>query len=311
MRRIIAVVSVAVALGLAIVWVNGGFTVFAAWAVDQQRAFQNTIALSLRAVRGGEVGATLALVTACFAYGLAHAAGPGHGKVLIGGYGFARQVPVMRLSLIAFAASIGQALTAIALVYAGVLILNLSREKMIGVTEQVFAPVSYAAIVAIGLWLVWRGVRRLRVEGEPHHHDHGHEGHDHSHAGHAGHDATCSSCGHAHGPTLDQIDRANSPREALALITGIAIRPCTGALFVLITTWQMGIAMVGIIGTFAMAVGTAVITIGTGLAATGLRGGLLANAIGSPRGAQIASGVEIIAGLVVVVLAGGLLLRAI
>jgi len=302
MRRIIAWAALAVILGLVLIWYSGGVSQLGAWAADQQRAFQNTIAKALRGARAGEKGAVLALVTACFVYGFAHAAGPGHGKVLIGGYGFARKVPMLRLSLIALAASLGQAVTAVLMVYAGVLILNLSREAMVGVTEEFFAPVSYAAIVAIGLWLMWRGAGRFRKGGD------GAHGHDHDHSGH---DEVCESCGHAHGPTLQQMDKVNSLREAVALIAGIAIRPCTGALFVLIITWQMGIAMIGVLGAFAMAIGTAAITISVGLASTGLRGGVLAGVAGSAQGARIAAGVEVIAGCVVVVLAGGLLLRAI
>ncbi|MGC1496274.1 MAG: hypothetical protein WA790_10720 [Sulfitobacter sp.] len=295
MQRILTWAVLAVIACLALIWFTGGFAQVSVWAADQQRDFQNTIATALRGARAGEAGAVLALVSACFAYGLAHAAGPGHGKVLIGGYGFARKIPMLRLSLIALAASLGQAVTAIALVYAGVLVLNLSRQAMIGVTEQIFAPASYAAIVAVGLWLVWRGIRRLREK--PAHK-------------HVGADDVCASCGHAHGPSLEQVDQANSAREIAALIVGIAIRPCTGALFVLIITWQMGIAMIGILGTFAMAIGTAAVTIGVGLTATGLRGGVLAGLADSARGAQIAALVEVVAGCVVVLLAGGLLWRA-
>lgn len=292
MRWIVTAAALVAVVALSGLWVSGGFVPLGQWAADQQRAFQNTIAIALRSARSGEPGAVSALISACFAYGLAHAAGPGHGKVLIGGYGFARKVPMLRLSVIALAASVGQALTAIALVYAGVLILNLSREAMVGVTEQIFAPASYVAIVAIGLWLMWRGMRRTSPNGQ------------------ASSDA-CASCGHAHGPTLDQVDQTNTLRAAGALIAGIAIRPCTGALFVLIITWQMGIAWIGVLGALAMALGTAVITIAVGLGASGLRGGILANVVNSNRGAQIAAAVEFTAGGVVVLVAGGLLLRAI
>lgn len=300
MRRVVTLAALAAISVLFWVWFSGGFMQLSQWAADQQRAFQNTIATTLRATRVGEAGAILALVTACFAYGLAHAAGPGHGKVLIGGYGFARKVSMVRLSLIALAASLGQAVTAVILVYAGVLVLNLSRQVMVGVTEKIFAPASYAAITAVGLWLLWRGLRRLRAANTPA------QGH-----GPSDHGEVCASCGHAHGPTLHQVEKATSLSETLVLIAGIAIRPCTGALFVLIITWQMGIALVGIAGAFAMALGTALITIGVGLAATGLRGGVLAGAIGSARGTQIAAVVEVVAGGVVVAIAGGLLLRAI
>lgn len=296
MRRVLSFVALALLLVLGLLWMTGAFDRLGYWAAQQQRGFQDTIALSLRAARAGEAGAVLALLGACFAYGLAHAAGPGHGKVLIGGYGMARAVPMLRLSLIALAASLGQAVTAVALVYAGVLVLNLGREALVGVTEEVMAPASYAAIALIGLWLMWRGFRRVHAPV----HDHVHEG--------AG--AECANCGHAHGPTLDQVSETRSLRDALLLIGGIAVRPCTGALFVLILTWQMGIGMIGIAGAFAMAVGTALVTIAVGLAAGGLRGGMLAGISGSPRFAQIAAAVELLAGGVVVLLAGGLLLRA-
>lgn len=299
MPRILTLTTIVVLLGLVLFWWTGGFDRLAFWAAAQQRGFQNDMALSLRSARAGEAGAVLALLGGCFAYGLAHAAGPGHGKILIGGYGMARAVPMIRLSLIALAASLGQAVTAIAMVYAGVLVLNLGREVMVGTTEAIMAPISYGAIALIGLWLVWRGFRRLRKPSQAH--DHTHE---------SGAD-TCGHCGHVHGPTLDQVENAGTLKEALLLIGGIAVRPCTGALFVLIITWQMGIGMLGIAGAFAMAIGTGLVTIAVGLAAGGLRGGLLAGIAGSPRFGQVTATVELLAGALVVVLAGGLLLRAI
>jgi nickel/cobalt exporter len=297
MRGILTLLTLAVLLALSAFWWIGGFDQLAVWASGQQREFQNNMALSLRSARAGEAGAIVALSSACFAYGLAHAAGPGHGKILIGGYGMARAVPMTRLSLIALAASLGQAVTAILLVYAGVLVLNLGREVMVGTTEAIMAPISYGAIALIGAWLVWRGLRKLLSPP-----------HDHAHTGDG---EACSSCGHAHGPTLDEVENAGTFREAVALVAGIAVRPCTGALFVLIITWQMGIGWLGIAGTFAMALGTGLVTIAVGLAAGGLRGGLLAGIHGSQRFAQIAAMVELLAGAVVMVLAGGLLLRAI
>ncbi|MFT6674901.1 MAG: ABC-type nickel/cobalt efflux system permease component RcnA [Sulfitobacter sp.] len=306
MRRILSLVALALLVLAAWLWLSGGFDQIGQWATARQRSFQDSIALALRAARAGDAGAVLTLLGACFAYGLAHAAGPGHGKVLIGGYGFGNRVPMARLSLIALLASLGQAVTAVALVYAGVLVLNLGRSAMIGVTERIMAPVSYGAIALIGLWLALRGLRKLARQGVGHDHDPADDhGHDHRQG-----PAICDHCGHAHGPTLDQVNKVGSVREALALIAGIAARPCTGALFVLIITWQMGIAWIGVLGAFAMALGTAIVTVCVGLAAGGLRGGLLAGIGGSPRFVQVTATLEILAGSGVVLLAGGLLLRA-
>jgi len=292
MRRVLTLAGIAVLIGLLAMWWSGSFDRLAYWAAGQQMAFQNAIASALRAARAEQPGAVFALLSACFAYGLAHAAGPGHGKVLIGGYGMARGVPLLRLSLIALASSLGQAVTAVVLVYTGVTLLNLGREAMVGVTEDIMAPVSYAAIVLIGGWLVWRGLGHLRPV-----------------SAHDQEAATCASCGHAHGPTIAEVEKAGTLREALVLIAGIAVRPCTGALFVLIITWQMGISALGIAGAFAMALGTAAVTIAVGLGAGALRGSVLAGFAKSPRAAMLAAMVEILAGGLVVVLAAGLLFR--
>lgn len=293
MSRVVMLACLAVALAGVALWASGGFDQLSAWAAGQQRAFQNQMALTLRALRGGQPGALMALMTACFSYGVVHAIGPGHGKVLIGGYGLGREVPKMRLAMISLMASLAQAGTAIALVYAGVFLLGLGRQQLVGVADEVFAPASYAAIALIGLWLVWRGLRRLSRSGHAH----------------QGDGDTCSSCGHAHGPSLEQVSAVHSAREALALIAGIAVRPCTGALFVLILTWQMGIALAGIAAAIAMGLGTAVVTIAAGLGAGTLRSGVLSGLSG-PWVARAVPLIELTAGGAIALLSGGLLLRA-
>lgn len=301
-RYLIVPVAIACAL-LLWFWGSGGFDHLAAWAAGEQREFQNQIARSLRAARAEQPEAVATLLTVCFAYGFFHAIGPGHGKVLIGGYGLGRRVAFWRLSAISVLSSLGQAVTAIVLVYAGVLVFQMSRESMVGATEKVMAPVSYGAIAVIGLWLVFRAVRsfvrRHRTDASHAHHDHHHH-----------HDDVCSDCGHRHGPSAEDVANVGSLREAIALIVGIAARPCTGALFVLILTWQMGIAMVGIAGTFAMALGTATVTTLVGWTSFGLRGGLLASASATRFASVLAPTIELVAGLLIVVIAGGLLLRA-
>ncbi|WP_170769941.1 nickel/cobalt transporter [Ruegeria lacuscaerulensis] len=301
------IVPVALALGLLLwFWGSGGFDNLAAWAAGEQREFQNQIARSLRAARAEQPQAVATLLTVCFAYGFFHAIGPGHGKVLIGGYGLGRNVAFWRLSAISVLSSLGQAVTAVVLVYAGVLVFQMSRDSLVGTTEQVMAPVSYGAIAAIGLWLVFRGLRsfarRNRAEKSHAHHHHDHHHHDHE---------VCSDCGHRHSPTAEEVAQIGNWKEAALLIAGIAARPCTGALFVLILTWQMDIAMVGVAGAFAMALGTATVTTLVGWTSFGLRGGLLASASATRFAQVLAPTIELVAGLLIAVIASGLLLRAI
>lgn len=298
MRGVLSVGAVVVAVACWWLWMMGGAAQIGDWAAAHQRTFQNQMALALRGVRAGNAHAFWTLISVCFAYGFFHAVGPGHGKVLIGGYGLARRVAVLRLSVISLLASLGQAVTAVALVYGGVWLFQLSREELVGTADDVMAPVSYAMIVAVGLWLLLRGLRRLIMRPAP--------------VDHAPHDGGhCDSCGHRHGPTVDEVGAVTSLREAALLIGGIAIRPCTGALFVLVITLGMGIPAVGIAGAFAMALGTAVVTVGVGIGAVGLRGGLLQGLAGSAFATRVVPVVEVVAGALVVLGAGGLLLRAI
>ena len=341
-RALKLLLLIAASLGLCVLlwWLSQGLLApLGDWAAQEQRGFQNKIAGALRALRAGQPGALFVLVLVCFAYGFFHAIGPGHGKVLIGGYGLARAVPWFRLSLVALLSSLGQAVTAIVLVYGAISLLQLGRDSMIGLAEKTMAPISYAAIAGIGIWLLLRGMRKL-LRGKPKSHASAGGTHDHSHHDHSGHlhsdhahsdhansieqrsdtsktshehsdaHAVCEDCGHRHGPSLEEVEDIQSWREAAVLIAGIAARPCTGALFVLIITWQMGIALAGIAGAFAMALGTASVTITVGLAALGLRGSALAFLSGSGRVGQVVPLLEICAGFLIALIASGLLLRA-
>lgn len=295
MRRWLLMLPLLAGLALAAwLWGLGGAEDLRAWAAQGQRDVQNALAGALRRLRGGDRAAWSALLGLCFAYGFFHAAGPGHGKLLIGGYGMARRVPMARLAGLALASSLAQAGTAVALVYAGVGLFGWSRERMTGLADRLLEPVSYGAIALVGLWLFGRGLRRFRA-GQGHHH---------------AADGSCS-CGHSHGPDPDQVAAVTGLRDAAALVGAVALRPCTGALFLLILTWKMGIALAGIAGAVAMALGTASVTVAVAVAAVSLREGALAHTLGGAGAARTASLIEIMAGLVVALVAAQMVWLAI
>lgn len=247
---------------------------------EGQRAIQDELAGAVRAIRAGAPWAVAGLIAVSFTYGVLHAAGPGHGKLVVGGYGMARRVTARRLAMISVLASLAQSVVAVALVCAGVAVLGLTRQATQGVAEQIMAPLGSLAIAAVGLWLIWRGVAQLR------HHDH------HEHDEH---------CNHHHGPSAHDIAQTHSLRDATVLIAGIALRPCTGAVFLLILTWQLGIGWAGVIGAFAMGLGTALVTGGIAMASVLAREGAISR-LTSPQLARVMPWLQIISGTLIAAL---------
>ena len=282
-----------IAAGGLLLWLFGlgGMDLISHWAALQQREAQTALAAGLRAVRAGEPGAWITLMGVCASYGFFHAAGPGHGKLLIGGYGAAARVTALRLSTLAVISSLAQALTAIMLVGAGALVLGWSRARMTDTAEQVLAPASYGAIAMVGVWLAWRGLRRVRSVRA---------------AAPVAEDGTCHSCGHAHGPSVEQVASLTSWWDAVVIVVSVAMRPCTGAVFLLILCFGLGIPLAGIIGAMVMGLGTASVTVLVAILAVGTRRSALAGWSGSGAVRAIAL-IEIVAGAVIAVIATTLL----
>jgi len=238
MRLTRQAVPLAAVAGLALAAVFVPWDALYAWAVTAQREFQDAMARALRAVRGGDPGAVLALCAATFAYGFVHALGPGHGKILLGGAALASQATLRRMVVLSVVSALAQAGTAILLVLALVGGLSLlTSASAADVVERWLAPLSYALFAAIGAVIAARGLNllaRLRAPAP-----------------------VCSSCGHAHGPSPAQVETLEGWRDATALIVSVAIRPCTGALFLLVIAARLDVMAVGIVAVLAMGLGTA------------------------------------------------------
>lgn len=296
-----------------------GDRVFGTLAQVQAEFYQKLIA-SLRAFRN-EPHAAWWLAFISFAYGIFHAAGPGHGKAVISSYVIANNETLRKGILLSFLSAFAQAVTAVVLVGGLAAIFNLTS-LAIQDTARWLEIGSYALVTALGAWLLWhKGLSRLfgRTTAHGHHHHaHGHDDHDHGHHHHHGHShahthgegEVCATCGHAHAPTPDMVQGRMSLRRMISIILAVGLRPCSGALIVLVFAFGQGMVLAGIGSSFAMALGTGLtVSALAALAVFAREGALRLFGAGSVAAGRALMVLEI-AGALVVLLIGLMLLIA-
>lgn len=286
--RLISTLSILMT-ALAALWLVLPWSGIALWATAEQRTFQNAMARALRGIQAGEPLAVWTLCAATAAYGFVHALGPGHGKVLLGGAALASSVSMRRLAVLTLMSSLAQAGIAILLAGGLVFLLRLGSKDLVDLAETWLAPASYVAVAAIGTVLIVRGGRLWARIGQWHHHE------------------PCG-CGHAHGPSIDDVRTLNSRRDALALIASIAVRPCTGALFVLVIAARFDAFWTGALAVITMGLGTAAFNLlvaGSGVAARSLAG----FGAGDGHGVQaLSAALHVVGGLLIATISIGMLL---
>jgi ABC-type nickel/cobalt efflux system permease component RcnA len=239
--------SLGIGTNEAIVPSTGLFGGWLAWINVQQQGFYRALTGALKGMR--EDGSRLwVLIGLSFAYGVFHAAGPGHGKAVISSYMLANEVALRRGIMLSFVSAFLQAATAILVMALVFLVLRGTSVSMTDAT-WFLEVVSYVLITLFGVWLLWQkaGPRLLSLFGAgpahslsaAHAHSHGHShshshSHTHSHAAHAhshaeahahhGHDdhdhhahAHSHSHAHVHGPgeVCETCGHSHAPDPAM------------------------------------------------------------------------------------------------
>ncbi len=262
------------------------------WLLARQSEFYREMSATIRAAKTDGY-AVWTLLAVSFAYGIFHAAGPGHGKAVISSYLVANRETAWRGIALSFASALMQALVAVVIVGIFAWLLNATAKTMCG-AEKAIEIVSYALIAAFGARLVWsKGggfFRALQARlpqpafaGVPHqHHGHGHyddpgHHHDHGHAqthahAHAHVHVHDEHCGHSHGPEPSELAGPGGWRRGLGAILAVGIRPCSGAILVLVFALAQGLFWAGIAATFVMGLGTAITVATIAILAVSARG---------------------------------------
>jgi nickel/cobalt exporter len=321
----------------------GGVT---GWILAKQAEFYRMLSGTIRAAKA-DGSAAWTLMGISFLYGIFHAAGPGHGKAVISSYLVANDETWKRGIVLSFASAILQAITAIVIVGIAAVLLGATAKAMGDTVRVIeIVSYGLIILIGLRLlWVKGRAfLNLLRSEKQEHahhdpahdhhghdHHDHSHDHHDHAHHDHHhGHDHShdhahghghdhghehhghdhgdeAHAWGHAHAPEPSELVGTHWLKRGLTAVVAVGLRPCSGAIIVLVFALAQGLFWIGVASTFAMGLGTAITVAGIATLAVGARGLAGRWAKAKPgAGMLLLRGLE--AGAAVVIIAFGSLL---
>lgn len=232
--------------------IAGGLWLWQSWpqvmvkSIVWQREVNQQMSALLKAVAANPAQAGGSLLLFSFLYGVLHALGPGHGKVVITTW-LATHPSKLKSSIgLTLASSLLQGLVAIALVVVVLTVLQLPARQL-HLSSFWLEKGSYALVGVLGILLCWRALKTLRaLLRKPKfisftlHHVH------HEHCG----------CGHQHLPNPEQLRNGDDWRARLMIILSMGMRPCSGAIMVLLFSKVIGVFSWGMASALAMAAGT-------------------------------------------------------
>lgn len=233
------------------------------WILAQESGFFRLLSGAIRAAKQSSA-APWGLLALSLAYGIFHAAGPGHGKAVIASYMLANERALRRGLVIAFGAALLQGLSAVSIVGVGALIFRAAAPRMTA-AASVVEMVSYAGIALLGAALVYvKGAALLSAwRAMP------------AVAAYAGGGGTASAfladdcseahvhgpgCGHVHAPDPATLGAGFSWKSALLTMVAAGARPCSGAILVLVFALAQGVFAAGFFAVIVMSLGTAITT---------------------------------------------------
>jgi nickel/cobalt transporter (NicO) family protein len=231
------------------------------WILAQEAGFYRLLSGAIRAAKQSGAAAW-GLAGLSLAYGIFHAAGPGHGKMVIASYLLANERALRRGLVIAFGAAVLQGFSAVAIIGIGAVVFKATAKHMTAAANAVEIA-SYAGIAVLGGALVyakgaallsaWRAAPVVAVAA-----------HSMARASLAD---DCSQDhlhgpGCAHVPVLDPrtLGAEFAWKSALLTVMAAGSRPCSGAILVLVFALAQGIFSTGVFAVLAMSLGTAITT---------------------------------------------------
>ena len=285
--------------GAFVLIVVGAYQLWSMWpslvisSIQWQREVNSELADLLYEAKSNPWGAGSYLIGFSFIYGMLHSLGPGHGKVIVSTYLATHPTKAKASLVLTVVSAFLQALVAILLV--SVLLWGFSASmRVVNDKANMFVSLSFALVAVVGALICWKALKniyttmrkpKLKVKAittlatnttapisarspmalrssisapsliigatsamQTAAHTHTVQSH-----------ADCG-CGHQHVADADAINKASTLREYAGIIVTIGVRPCTGAIMVLLFANMVGLYWMGVLSAFAMAIGTALTT---------------------------------------------------
>ena len=232
--------------GIAALWFWQAWPQVMMKSILWQREVNQQMSGLLKAVAENPSKAGGSLLIFSFLYGVLHALGPGHGKIVITTW-LATHPSKLKSSIgLTLASSLLQGCVAIGLVVVVLTLLQLPARQL-HMSSFWLEKGSYALAGLLGVMLCWRAIKKLCAllrkpkfkAFTPHH----------------VHDERCG-CGHQHLPTQEQLQSGDDWRARLMIILSMGMRPCSGAIMVLLFSKVIGVFGWGMVSALAMAAGT-------------------------------------------------------
>ena len=232
--------------GIAALWFWQAWPQVMMKSILWQREVNQQMSGLLKAVAENPSKAGGSLLIFSFLYGVLHALGPGHGKIVITTW-LATHPSKLKSSIgLTLASSLLQGCVAIGLVVVVLTLLQLPARQL-HMSSFWLEKGSYALVGLLGVMLCWRAIKKLSAllrkpkfkAFTPYH----------------VHDERCG-CGHQHLPTQEQLQSGDDWRARLMIILSMGMRPCSGAIMVLLFSKVIGVFGWGVVSALAMAAGT-------------------------------------------------------
>lgn len=262
----------------------------ARWLQDGRLALQHRLSDAMAGARGGlDLAGAAAALGIGFGYGVLHALGPGHGKAVVSTYVLGAERRMRRAVALAVASALVQGVVAVVLILGAAELLGLTRRATFDAAAWIERG-SYVLVAALGLWIAGRAL----FGKAPAHDD----------------CAVCAPVGRLSSFSV-QGGELRDRRTWWAALGTIGVRPCSGALLVLVLGESMDLRWLAVAVVAAMSLGTALAVAGLAGAVSGLRE-VVVRAVGgdAARVELLRRGLSVAAGLGLVALGAALLVAA-